>query len=386
MTLALVLLVVPLACNVQLPVDPSEVLAPIDELVNEGQRGFERAVADPLDIDPFPIVIGGSSAKVYYATNLADVRIDFPGRTTDLVIPGFFAPSNLYEIDLVSKRRNLIRPLVPVGAGGLFISDVVTDGAYFAYLSSRDALSGGKQQLYAGALADPNLPLIIETGVAATFALFVGLDDGRLVYVVANYSDDSRPRLVIHDLVRDDDGFETDDVSLVAASLRGPNLVYAECCDAAARIVLVDLSRGESTVIADAGPGGDLYVEDLYVTDNSVVWSEMATDETLRISAYDIPSGETRVWADAVVGRLTGASDEFFLTEDLVERWPQAKDKIVIRRHDLDGTVHKLAEFRNEGWAGQSTILGDRAVWVNPARKIILAPLAGGGRMSFAPF
>ncbi len=55
-------------------------------------------------------------------------------------------------------------------------------------------------------------------------------------------------------------------------------------------------------------------------------------------------------------------------------------------RYDADGKRKKLAEFNADGFAGQSQILGGRAVWVNPDRRIVIQPLTGGDRKIFRPF
>jgi hypothetical protein len=60
------------------------------------QQEFENAIQDPLDTDPYPVLVGGDSAHVYYATGLTDIRLNLPGRQNDLVIPSFVGPSNLY--------------------------------------------------------------------------------------------------------------------------------------------------------------------------------------------------------------------------------------------------------------------------------------------------
>ncbi len=105
-----------------------------------------------------------------------------------------------------------------------------------------------------------------------------------------------------------------------------------------------------------------------------------------RIRAYDIPTGTTRLWADDVIGDLTGATDDFFITEQYVTNSPEGADRIVLRRYDAEGRAVKLADFRAQGLAGQSRILGDRAAWVNPERRILLQPLAGGDRTRFDPY
>lgn len=61
-------------------------------------------------------------------------------------------------------------------------------------------------------------------------------------------------------------------------------------------------------------------------------------------------------------------------------------ERTVIRLHEVGGRERKLADFRTTGLSGQSRILGNRAVFVNPDRRIVIVPLDGGDRRSFKPF
>ena len=148
-------------------------------------------------------------------------------------------------------------------------------------------------------------------------------------------------------------------------------------------IILHDLATDETTVIAQNLDNGFV---PLFLTDNRVVWAERASGDLLRVWAHDLPSGTTFVWADAVEGDLVGASDDFLLTEEYIDRSPDKPDRIAVVRYDADGKRKKLAEFNADGFAGQSQILGNRAVWVNPDRRIVVQPLAGGDRKIFRPF
>ena len=99
------------ACTVNAPFDPSDPFRDLSGLIDDDQSGFENAIEDPLGSKPFPIVFGGDSERVFYATNLTDIRIKFSGPTNDVVIPGLLGPSNVYKFQ--NKERELIRPLVP---------------------------------------------------------------------------------------------------------------------------------------------------------------------------------------------------------------------------------------------------------------------------------
>ena len=94
----------------------------------------------------------------------------------------------------------------------------------------------------------------------------------------------------------------------------------------------------------------------------------------------------TRTWADAVDGELTGAADNHFLTEEYVLGNNNMTERIVIRLREVEGNERKLADFRADVLAGQSCIRGDRAIFVNPDRRIVVAPLDGGDRVNFRPF
>ena len=93
--------------------------------------------------------------------------------------------------------------------------------------------------------------------------------------------------------------------------------------------------------------------------------------------AYDIASGEQGLWADAVAGTLTGATDTYLLTEERVHESNRDAVRLIIRSYDREGRSRKLAEFAADGLAGQSQVLGDRAVWVKPHRHLVTARLAG---------
>ena len=99
-------------CDIDVPLDLAGLARPIENAIGDVLTGVEQALADPLDANPFPVLIGGNSARVFYATNLTDIRLRFPGPLNDIVLPGVFGPSNVYEFDTATKRRKLIRPLV----------------------------------------------------------------------------------------------------------------------------------------------------------------------------------------------------------------------------------------------------------------------------------
>ena len=61
-------------------------------------------------------------------------------------------------------------------------------------------------------------------------------------------------------------------------------------------------------------------------------------------------------------------------------------DRIAIRRYDTTGEMKEVADIRADGLAGQARIAGERAVFVNPSRNIVVAPLAGGSRKEYTPY
>ena len=117
---------IPLALGLLLAVSACD-----DKLLNQ-LGGF---LEDPLGTEPFPVIIGGDDAQVFYATNLGDITFRFPGMAYDSVLPGFLGPSNVYQF--TKKAPELIRPLVPSGATRpTAMARLVTDGRYVAYVSS----------------------------------------------------------------------------------------------------------------------------------------------------------------------------------------------------------------------------------------------------------
>jgi len=377
------------ACNIDAPFDPARIFQPIDQALEQIENAIDNALADPLGSKPYPALIGGDSERVFYAANLGDIQINFPGPTNDLVVPGVLGPSNLYEF--TRRKPDLIRPLVPAGAA----TGVVTDGVHLAYVALTDLDAPGEFPLPV-----PNTLIVATVGGLDDRVVFDGpaggstelvapgslaLDAGRLAFVIVA-ADFSSSRIRIVDLVGDDATRDIEaDAFRNSIRLRGNLLVYGDSSqEEGDRIVLRDLNEPEETIIArNLRTDGNLQV---YLASNAVVWSEDVGDGISRVMSYSITSGETRLWADAVRGTLTGASDAHFITEELVDNFPDAPNRVIIRRFDQDAKEKKLAEFRQDGLAGQSRIIGDRAAWVNPDREIVLAPLAGGDRTIFKPY
>ena len=165
-------------------------------------------------------------------------------------------------------------------------------------------------------------------------------------------------------------------------------LAYVEeTRDGAVNLVLHNLAAGDEFVLAENVRAEYLGPIRIFVTNNTVTWSEPAVSDGIsKIVAMDLPGNTTRILHDAVTGYLTGATDEHFITEEYVYRRDK-RDRIVIRRYTADGREKELADFVATGLAGQSRVIGRYAAWVNPERKIVLEPLDGhGDKISFRPF
>jgi hypothetical protein len=230
------------------------------------------------------------------------------------------------------------------------------------------------------------------------------LDDGRLAFTIADLNDASGPaiddegnvpalsalparRLRVEDLDGLEPTLEIEAPAIGRFALRGSRLAYvAESEDGTIDLWLRDLNTDVSEIVAE-----NLHVDDLNEirvawSANKLWWREPAAENLSRVWAFDLVEGTVELRSEAVIGRLVGGDDDRFVTEEYVRRLPQQADRIKIRRYDADGKVKELASFRADGLAGQTTVMGDRAVWVNPERKIVIAPLAGGDRTIVKPF
>lgn len=366
-------------CTVDAPLDPANLGRPLDNIGDAISNAFENAIEDPLDQSPYPVILGGDSERVLYATNLSDIRVNFPGPTGVLILPGYFGPSNVYKI--VDKERSLVGPLVPAGT----LTGLATDGRTIAFMSLGDLATAGDDQLVAIAPSELSSRVIYDAADDAwRLAGQIAVDDGRVAF---SLNSDVEAAVRIVDLIRDSATVEFAAGEYVQSiALHGSRLAYLHTEGGVSQVALRDLETDVVTTV-DGDVRTTSTAAKIFLSENRLVWSESSSPDGLsRVSAFDIPSGETRVLAEGVAGDLAGASDAYFLTQELVERMPDHADQIVIRRFDSDGKEKKLADFRSTGLAGQATILGDRAVWVNPARRIFVAPLAGGARRDFAPY
>lgn len=369
-------------CTANFPFDPANVFEFPGDSFKSIQEDFEDFLADPLGIKPFPVVVGGDSERIYYATNLSDVRLNLNGPSNDLVIPGFYGPSNLYKYE--DNQREMIRPLVPAALFG----ESATDGVNVVYVTyplpgedgaarvvACDVSWGEPWVLFDAAELDPD-----------TFVASLKLSEGRVAFVMGT-GVEGNVIIRIEDLTG---GEPTRDIDAgwwwSNFDLKGNLLAYQVRPDEGSQqLFLLDLASEEEPVLLAELPPSTAF-ESVHITDNKVVWDEWTGITSAGVKAYDIPSGTTRTWADAVDGKLTGAADNHFLTEEYVLGNNNMTERIVIRLREVEGNERKLADFRADGLAGQSCILGDRAIFVNPDRRIVVAPLDGGDRVNFRPF
>jgi len=337
------------------------------------------------------VIIGGDDAQVFYATNLGDVPFSPPGVTYDSVITGFFGPSNEYQFS--RRKPELIRPLTPTAAD--VWTRPITDGRYLVYWAGNRLDSG------LGAIVAEDLELLGPLNPRTIFdpegegesnthiVNDLVLDSARVAFTLYNFKEKiSRIRII--DLFGDATREIEVEGRVWSLALLGNHLAYTVRFEQQDQILLRDLATEEGPLLA---VDVRFIKSDAFLTQNSVIWGEGEwSDEFSRVWIHDIPSGTKRVWTDNIQGVLVGATDEFLITEEEIAYDPfpfnpeNKPDMIVVRRYDRDGKVRKLAEFRWTGQSGQTRVIGDRAVWVNPRRKIVLAPLDGSDRTIFKPF
>jgi hypothetical protein len=375
-------LVAAAGCSVTLP-SGAGLFGAIDEAFRDAEAAIADAVADPLGAKPFPVLIGGDASRLYYATSLTDIRINFRGPVNDVVIPGFAGPSNLYKYE--NNKRQLILPLIPGGA----FAGLSTDGRFLAYVST-PVLDLTAATLSVLDVSQLSHRVLFESDAENILGLplRVAVDAGRAAFPY--YAMDRGVTVLrVVDLTRADPNLEFEIPGSFGSlfGMRGNRLAYLTAQDEpTASLILHDLATGDEVLIATGIRTPYNEYARLVLTDNAVVWSEPSSATSSRVIRYDVPTGLTRVWADGVVGQLTGATDTAFVTEEYVDRWPRRPNQIVIRRYQEDGRSKKLATFRANGLAGQSQVIGNHAAWVNNDREIVLAPLTGGNRTIFRPF
>lgn len=374
----------PAGCSLDVGADLSGLGGGLGDALDDIGSSVENILEDPFGNNPGPVLVGGDRERVLYATNIGDIEIRFRGRTNDIVIPGYLGPSNVYQFR--DKKRELLRPLV---FSGSFLG-LTTDGEDLAYISVSEAGGGFPKAVWVGALGGLTQTAVFDEREDENLLLVSGqiaLDRGRVAFLVDDLEAGTTTLRVVDTR---EAGGDREFIADVIGQFRfkGDRLAFLQrsAADGTVQLVLVNLALDEAKILAPDIRAEFVDEVALFLTDNAVVWAEPSAADLFRVSRYDVPTAVTRVWSDAVEGRLAGASDDFFVTEQFIERFPDAANQITVRRYNGEGAVKTLATFRADGLAGQAMLLGDRAAWVNDDKEIVLAPLSGGERTIFAPF
>lgn len=364
-------------CTADVPLD---LTGGLPDWVDSLRQNIEGLLEDPLDTRPYPVLVGGDAAALFYSTSLTDVRVNFEGRTNDFVFPSLVGPSNLYAYS--DGERTLVRPLVPAGAGWFFAADA----AHLAYVR----LNGIE-------LTSPAFVVVASPVLTTTeTVLFDSADDPDWAPSALVLSS-GRVAYALSSLAGEEDWIRVNDLALGAeilarrvpvvcsVALSSTHLAYTGYVpgeSTGGRVVLVDLRTDTDITLAEGLRADTLHV---YLTANQVVWGEETYGSATRVVAYDIPTGVARVWTTDARGTLAGATDDFLVTEEAYVN-DRGVGRFTVRRYDAAGAADELADFRADGLAGQSQIIGTDAVWVNDSRHVLVQPLAGGDRRSFRPF
>jgi hypothetical protein len=387
LALAFGLLVV-FGCTVNVPVDPTQWGDAVDQFVTRAQDQFAEMFRDPLGNHPYPWLIGGDADSIYYATDVGDIRINFAGRSNDLVMPGLLGPSNIYQI--VDGQRQLLNPLLPTGT----VTGLSTDGTWIVYVFVPDAINSGITRLVSAGVG-PGVPerTLFETVPADVQLVRPDLlvNEGRVAFAVMAGADailpeqlrvlDLRPTSPTAPVV-----IEADEIG--GFDLRGNAFAYVARTASGVQLRLRDLADNSETLIAtleSSNPGIASSVA-VFLTPNKVVWSEPVVGAGLtRVRAHDLPTNTNYTWLDSVTGDLRGATDAYVVMEESTDT-RAGVTRLAIRRYDSEGAVMLVADFRADGLAGQTRVVGDRILYVNPSRRIVTVSLMGAGRHAYAPY
>ena len=269
---------------------------------------------------------------------------------------------------------------------------MVADGGYGAYVSASEVAPGmsGRKALVAGDVFGMLGTQVVFDERSESARTLGGerpaLSAGRLAFVVHD-TDLDTDSIRIHDLPASEPigSISADTIGQVV--LDGDRLVYVARigADGPVRVLLNDVATGEETVVAEAVDAGYVGAVRLALTDDAVLFGESVMNGRSRVWMYDPVEGEARVRVEDAEGDLVGAGEGYFVTEAHVFQ-SNGVERIEVRRYDAEGGAKVLARFRADGLAGQTRVVGSSVVWVNPERKIVLAPLAGGDRTIFKLF
>lgn len=359
-------------CTIESPLDPASISGDITDFFNQVAREIENAVKNPLDQKLYPKLLGGDSESIYYATNLGDIRVTFDGPSNDWVFPGIVGPSNLYVYQ--NGERRLARPLVPAGA----LSRMAFDGDSLAFVLSRNiGTPEFTESVIVSRAAFNNLTLLDAPLADGAFVTQLAISGERVAVLLDGASDAAADRVRLFDLRDPSAPDEFAAGRIGGLVLRGDRMAFLADD---ARIVLVELVAGSTVEVPAAR------ALDLTLANNHVVWTVAGSSGSSAVYAYSIPDGVTKIWADAVPGRLAGATDDHFVTETTEIGSNGRTFRVVVRRYEVAGGSRVLADFRADGLAGQTMVLGNRAVFVNADRRIVVVPFDGGERFNFRPY
>jgi hypothetical protein len=359
------------SCTIDVPFDPATLLLPGNTL-GEALEKFGQQIEDPFNNRPTPLLLGGDAKRIFYATDLTEIDIRFDGPTNDIVLPGFIGPSNVYVHE--DGERKFVRRLVPTGA----LWRLATDGTNVAFVQKPGLGTDAQQN---DLVLNGQVLLSHAPGDEAFFADVV-LVEGTLAVTEQSLDGAFASRVHVFDAASGQARFLVSAAVVSPLSLLGDELVYWTNVGGAYRLVELNVVSGENHTLAERTSPP----RDVFQSANRVVWSEEIDFGHVRVLALDHASGQIATLGDTVSGRLAGATDGVFVSEEQFTADNDVTGRIAVRRHNADGTVEELANFRADRRAGQTFVAGDRAVFVNDDQRIVVVPLAGGDRFNFSPF
>jgi hypothetical protein len=359
------------SCTIDAPFDPATLLRP-GSAISRALGQFGQGLDNPFNNRPTPVLLGGDAARIFYATDLTDIEVRFDGPTNDIVLPGFLGPSNVYAFE--DGNRTVVRRLVTSGA----LWRAATDGENVAFVQ-KPGLGTDDQQN--DLVLNGNVLMTLAPGDDAFFSDVV-LVEGTLVAAVQLLTDDFAARIHVFDALSGQERFLVSAHVVSSLNLLGDQLVYWIDVGSVFRLIDFNVVSGENATLVERTSSPI----DVVQSANRVVWSEEVDLDHARVVALDRSSGEIKTLAETVSGRLAGATDSAIVIEETFTAENDITSRIAIRRQNDDGSVDELANIRADRRAGQTIVVGDRAVFVNDDQKIVVVPLNGGERFNFQPF
>lgn len=357
------------SCTIEAPFDPATLLLPGSTL-GETLEKFGQQLEDPFNNRPTPVLLGGDSKRIFYATDLTEIDIRFDGPTNDIVLPGFIGPSNVYVHE--DGERSLVRRLVATGA----LWRLATDGASVAFVQKPGIGTDAQEN---DLVLDGEVLLSHAPGDETFFADIV-LVEGTLAVTEQSLDGAFASRIHVFEAASGEARFLISAQVVSRLSLLGDELVYWTNVGGVYRLIGFNVVSGENKTLAESSSPP----LDVFQSANRVVWSEEIDFEHARVMALDRASGQVTTLAETISGRLAGATDQIFVSEEEFTADNDVTGRIAVRRHDVDGTVEELANIRADRRAGQTFVAGDRAVFVNDDQRVVVVPLADGERFNFS--